>query len=65
VYGDDCRHIRTLRHASSSRPWQNDYLFASAPLTRDGILSQAYVHDSDALRDFGDHLPLVADFEIS
>ena len=61
---DDCRHIQTQRHRSSRRPWQNDYLFASAALTKSSALTQAYVYDSEVIRDLGDHMPLVADFEL-
>jgi hypothetical protein len=53
--GDRCRHIQTQRHHWSTRPWQNDYLFASAALTSENILKQAHVHDSDAIRALGDH----------
>jgi len=60
--GDDCRHIQTQRHKFSHRPWQNDYLFASQLASKTGTLTRAYVHDSDVIRDLGDHLPLVADF---
>jgi exonuclease III len=60
--GPDCRHIQTQRHSSSKRPWQNDYLFASNALI--GKLRRAYVHDSEAIRDLGDHMPLVAEFDI-
>lgn len=63
-HGDRCRHIQTQVHASSSRPWQNDYLFASAELTRD-VLAKAWVHvDSEAVRALGDHFPLVADLDL-
>jgi len=62
--GVSCRHIRTQRHSRSSRPWQNDYMFASRALTSKAILTQAYVHDSTVIQDLGDHLPLVADLLI-
>ena len=62
--GAACRHIRTQRHARSDFPWQNDYLFASAKITDRAILKSAYVYDSDAIRTLGDHLPLVADFDV-
>jgi hypothetical protein len=62
--GAQCRHIQTQRHRSSRRPWQNDYLFASAALTSGRTLTQAYVYDSDVVRALGDHMPLVADFEV-
>ena len=61
AYGEDCRHIQTQRHRSSPRPWQNDYVFASARLAHDGLIRDAHVHDSDAIRDLGDHLPIVAE----
>jgi hypothetical protein len=62
--GERCRHIRTQRHPSSQRPWQNDYLFASAALTSRKVLTQARVHDSEAIEALRDHMPLVADFDL-
>jgi endonuclease/exonuclease/phosphatase family metal-dependent hydrolase len=60
--GDQCRHIQTQRHSRSKRPWQNDYIFASAALIPN--LSHAHVHDSGDIRTLGDHMPLVADFSL-
>jgi hypothetical protein len=54
----------TQRHSSSSQPWQNDYLFASKALTSKRILKQAFVQDSDGIEGLGDHMPLVADFDL-
>jgi hypothetical protein len=39
-------------------------LFASKALTGKSILKQAFVHDSDVIEGLGDHLPLVADFDL-
>ena len=45
-------------------PWQNDYLYASKALTSKRILKQAFVQDSDGIEGLGDHMPLVADFDL-
>lgn len=60
--GHACRHIQTQRHRRSSRPWQNDYLWASRPVVSEAVLESAGVHDSAAVQALGDHLPLLAHF---
>jgi hypothetical protein len=39
-------------------------LFASKALTSKRILKQAFVQDSDGIEGLGDHMPLVADFDL-
>lgn len=64
VYEEQCRHVHTQAHRSSSRPWQNDYLFASPELAH-GALTKAWVHvENEAVRALGDHFPLVADLDL-
>ncbi len=56
--GTSCRHIRTQYHPRSSRPWQNDYVFALRKLLGEGALRCAEVIDAPHLRRLSDHLPL-------
>ena len=57
--GDGCRHLQTQYHPRSTRPWQNDYVFASTELVAKGDVTSAYVVDDPAVRPLSDHLPLV------
>lgn len=59
--GPNCRHIQTLFHAPSSRPWQNDYVFVSAALLP--FVAAASPIIEGGLRRLSDHLPLVVDIE--
>jgi len=60
--GAGCRHIRTQYHAASTRPWQNDYVFATGPLFK--LNSAARVVDDATTRQLSSHLPLVLDFDL-
>lgn len=58
-----CRHVQTQRHPNSSRPWQNDYVFASHELASRS--TRCDVVDSEAIEALGGHLPIIADIDLS
>lgn len=60
--GPNCRHIQTLFHPASARPWQNDYVFTSAALLP--LVTAASPVNEPDLRRLSDHLPLVVDMDI-
>jgi endonuclease/exonuclease/phosphatase family metal-dependent hydrolase len=60
--GPSCRHIQTLFHSTSGRPWQNDYVFTSAALLP--LVASASAVKEAGLRRLSDHLPLVVDMDI-
>ena len=53
---------RTLRHAKSSFPWVNDYIFASKSLARKIVLCK--VVEQPELLELSDHNPVVVTFEL-
>jgi hypothetical protein len=54
-----CRHVRTLRHAKSETPWQNDYLFVSKSLvTKVEACFPMDSGDPDPWQ-FSDHCPVI------
>lgn len=59
-----CGHVQTHRHRQSTKPWQDDYLFASAPLADQ--LVDCYVIDSGDPDPWSlsDHCPVVAEFDL-
>jgi endonuclease/exonuclease/phosphatase family metal-dependent hydrolase len=57
-----CRHVQTHRHLRSSKPWQNDYVFASDRLATK--LTACYAHDVDAAWALSDHCPVIAEFDL-
>lgn len=57
--GEDCRHIRTQFHGRSTKPWQNDYVFASDALVNAERISSARVLDEPEWRQYSEHLPLM------
>jgi endonuclease/exonuclease/phosphatase family metal-dependent hydrolase len=63
--GPNCRHVRTYRHRwqSSSNPWQNDYVFASAALAR--CLTECRVMDDETYWALSDHCPVLATFDLT
>lgn len=60
--GPNCRHIQTLFHSASDRPWQNDYVFTSLSLLP--LVASASAVNEAGLRRLSDHLPLVVDMDI-
>jgi endonuclease/exonuclease/phosphatase family metal-dependent hydrolase len=58
---EPCRHVQTLRHARSSTPWHNDYIFATAPLA-DRLIGCQPFDDARAWA-LSDHCPVIAEFE--
>jgi endonuclease/exonuclease/phosphatase family metal-dependent hydrolase len=60
--GPACRHIQTLFHSRSPRPWQNDYAFTSTALLP--LVTSASPVNQAGLRRLSDHLPLVIDMDI-
>ncbi len=64
VYGEDCAHVRTRRHAASSEIlYQTDYLFASPRLMSSLVACEVLA--TDEWFAISDHAPVVADFELS
>lgn len=60
--GDDCTNVRTMRlgNKPDSKPWQNDYLYATA--TAQATTWRAM--DSDDMWAASDHCPVVATFAL-
>lgn len=60
----DCRHVRTQRwrNKPDSKPWETDYLWATASL-RDRLI-RCHVEDNEASWGLSDHCPVVADFRL-
>ena len=63
-YGEACRHVRTQYHPRSSRPWQNDYAYASEALVASGMVKDVRVLDDGAPSPLSQHLPIVIDLSI-
>ena len=59
--GVACRHQQTHWQPNSTRPWQNDYLFASTELAQVVTLTVLPQADVGTL---SDHAPLIADFDL-
>jgi exodeoxyribonuclease-3 len=55
-------HTQTLRHAKSSVPWHNDYLFISKQMR--ATLRSYEVIDTEAVRRFSDHNIVVMELAI-
>ena len=54
-----CRHVHTHRHGRSGKPWQNDYMFVSKPLSS-RVVSCRPVNEGDSIAwSHSDHRPLV------
>lgn len=60
---DPCLHVQTHRHPSSSKPWQNDYLFASKQLAK-RLTRCAASEAGDPPWVLSDHRPLIAEFDL-
>lgn len=60
----DCRHVRTQRHNNKpdSKPWQTDYLWATA-LLRDRLIG-CHVEDNESSWGLSGHCPVVVDLRI-
>jgi hypothetical protein len=58
---DPCRHVRTIRHARSAKPWQDDYLFATGALA-ERLRDCQPVSEARAW-ELSDHCPLLAEFQ--
>lgn len=54
-------YTRTHRHAGSSEPWQNDYLFYSKKISRNVICA---VLENDEIVRCSDHNPVVLEIEL-
>jgi hypothetical protein len=63
--GEACRHVRTQRHSRSNRPWQNDYVFASEALLKQGQIIRAEAIDTPEWRPLSEHMPLVLDLDLN
>ena len=57
-----CGHVHTHKHNKSTRPWHNDYLFASKDLVSK-VKSCAAVDDPD-IWTYSDHCPVVAEIDV-
>jgi len=49
--------VQTHRHSRSDKPWQNDYFFISKRLEKH--LTNCVVIDSDSVRKYSDHNPVI------
>lgn len=58
-----CAHVHTHKHNKSTRPWHNDYLFASKDLASK-VTSCVPVADPD-IWTYSDHCPVVAEFDVA
>lgn len=59
-----CGHVQTHRHGRSSKPWQDDYLFASRALAQKVVACEVVNDGSPSPWDFSDHCPVVATFDL-
>jgi len=55
--------VQTLRHRSSEKPWQNDYIFVTGELQ--SHLTSCKVIDSAEVKNLSDHNPVIAEFDIN
>ena len=55
-------YVQTFRHINSEKPWQNDYIFLSKPISKTFVSCE--VIENDAVRQYSDHNPVVVTFSL-